>query len=132
MRERLVAEWEREGRSQEAIGSLLNQAHMASRLEQLERKISRRQADAKVEVEDLEVGEAVLAFLFCWAGVYWAGLHCAVLRCAVQCSAALWFVPEPAQAPAAAPASPVCRCTALPGTACTACPARRLSCTGCA
>jgi hypothetical protein len=55
VRERLIAEWQEQKLSEEAIGSLLDQEKMAARLDQLEKKISRRQADAQVEVEDLEV-----------------------------------------------------------------------------
>ena len=65
MRERLIAEWQQEGKTEEAIQSLLDQSNMAARLEQLDRKISGRQAAAQVEVEDLEVGAGV-SRCACW------------------------------------------------------------------
>ncbi|EFN53934.1 hypothetical protein CHLNCDRAFT_58396 [Chlorella variabilis] len=55
MRAQLVAEWHKEGQSEEAIRGLLEQPAMERRVAQVEHKIVKREADAQSSYDQLEV-----------------------------------------------------------------------------
>ena len=121
VRERLIAEWQEQKLSEEAIASLLDQEKMAARLDQLEKKISRRQADAQVEVEDLEVSWRACCAALCCAALCCAVLCHALCCCWCGCTNQLQLIRSVCTACLAMPVCTACL-PVLP--ACTACRSR--------
>ena len=74
MRAQLVAEWHKEGQSEEAIRGLLEQPAMERRVAQVEHKIVKREADAQSSYDQLEVGAGCAGWQQQYACAVWAWL----------------------------------------------------------